>query len=99
MPYGAQLTTDLAYILGGDFSVAVSYGAQACRGIYRETQTVVQDAGQMPVELALRSVTIAADALTGLAIDQPITVDGTSYRIRDTEPANRGLATRIVLAG
>ena len=93
---------DTEAMLRATGGVPVVYGSQSTWGHYDKASARAFDGTE--VLATVPSVVIAAGALAGLAIGQPITVDGTAYVIRDfgagqeyDTPPDGGL-TRIYLA-
>lgn len=79
-PLGTSAELDFMF---ADAGIAVVYGAQSCNGFLdKETMR----AGHEGVEVVdgEESLVIRDGALTALANDTAITVDGIAYKIRDT---------------
>lgn len=87
---------DLPMLVGGLFSVAVSFGATSTRGIdnYHDLEQFGED-GATRVVGRVRSVTLQTSLLGSLGEGDAITVDGTAYTVR-SKPAQLDGATSIV---
>jgi hypothetical protein len=97
-----MFAADLAAIFADEsVTVAVTFGAaptaQTTRGILA-TQDVPEPDGLGGIVIVKRQLlTIHEGSITGLADDQPITVDGTIYKIHRILSGGRG-RTVIVIA-
>ena len=90
---------DLNMVMGDVFSVAITYGAQTATGIFNQASQLAAtglDGGFMNINET--TVDIQSGDLTSLQQDSAITVDGTSYQIRDTQVLDDGKITRIWLS-
>lgn len=95
MPIG---DADLSVFLS-DFAVPVVYGAQSTVGIFDENDTPLPGAeSSFDVNVRASTVLIATGALTDLAVDTAITVNGRSFQIRRAPLEADGKLTLLVLA-
>ncbi len=99
------LANDLAAIEAshGPLGVAVSYGTApvqtATALAFREEDIPEADGSGGIVLVRRRTITLRADAITGLANDQPILVGGVSYRIHQAPRHNpQGGLVKVILA-
>lgn len=94
------LAADLTAIFADTaISNAVVFGQQTCRGLLRSDDGPATDHAGGLVLTHQQTLTIRAGALTGLAEDSTITVDGTSYRVRQLQHVGpQGLLLKVVLA-
>jgi hypothetical protein len=96
-PYG---DSDLAFVLK-DCGVPVSTThVPSAFGIFDKADTlVVQDGNRGEVVSTVPSVTVQASAYSAadLEIDQPITVDGVNYVIRDHSADSDGALKKLFL--
>lgn len=96
-----SLANDLAAIFAdASLTVSVTYGAsptQSTRGFLLSEDLPEPDSMGGITMVSRRIVTVQDTALTGLAKNTTITVDGTTYRIHDLRAGGRG-KTKVVLA-
>jgi hypothetical protein len=79
-------------------TVAVSFGLQQCRGVLRSDDAPETDNAGGFVLSSRISLTIRADALTGLDEDSTIAVDGVNYRVRQLRHTGpQGLLYEVIL--
>lgn len=91
---------DLAMMLGDAFSVAVSFGATTTSGIVGFHDVAqFDDASGAQVVGRVRGVTIATSDVGALTDGDTITVDGSSYTVRDLLAQQDGAATLVLLRG
>ncbi len=79
--------------------VSVTYGGNTVNGLFDREDLFLQDPSGLHVSTKRQSVLVKTGALTALAVNSAITVDGGTYHIRDVslEPGD-GAFTRITLA-
>lgn len=94
-----MLADDLAAIFAdAAATVPVVLGGSSTRGIlHSEDLPQTDHAGDMVLTSQI-VVTIRVGALPALARDNTLTVDGTSYRVRDIRHATHGQLLKVTLA-
>lgn len=93
------LTSDLDRLLADPFfSVSVTLGAEATRGVFDYADAIQADAAGLDVLVKQRTVTIRTGTLSAaLKAGATLTVDGTSYVVHDLHRQADGLVTDVVL--
>lgn len=93
----AIVSRHLAAMLSGPLSVPVVFGSITTSGLYDHDATLIEDAvGEVKRES--RVVIVRTGVLTNAKQNSRITVDGTSYEIRQVLPMEDGSLTRYLLA-
>ena len=87
-----------------DFGLRLEYGSNDTKGIFDQEQRLDTDEAGMNVVTQESVVLVSAkdfDAgypLSGLAVDDTITVDGTDYRVHDIRKVDDAAFKQIVVA-
>lgn len=91
---------DLAMMLSDAFAVAVTFGATTTSGIvgFHDVQQFDED-GSVRVIGRERAVTLTTAEAASLATGDAITVDGSSYTVREKLAQTDGATTLVFLRG
>jgi hypothetical protein len=88
----------LAVFANTRLTVPVQYGAQSTRGVFTRTDESLGTHEGEDVVGTLITCEIVTGALTGIALNAAITVDGANYTIQDPRRIEDGKITRLYLA-
>ncbi|HEY9229341.1 MAG TPA: hypothetical protein VIP11_22020 [Gemmatimonadaceae bacterium] len=90
--------SDLDFMLR-DAGVPVSLGGASTYGIFRRAGEMIEDGQGGYVPANHRVLTVREGTLPGLAEDVNVTIDGTSYRVRNLLPSPHPRLVRAQVAG
>ena len=89
---------DLSMMIAApEFSVAVTYGAETCRGYFNDTEDVVAADQGTAFSIRSRTLFIQTGDLTSPDVDTSITAGGVVYNITAIEPKDDGKITALQL--
>lgn len=94
----SQSADDLAAVFAdASLTVPVVFGAQATRGILTITDESLSTGEGADVVGELTTCEIVTGSLTGLRLNQRLTVNGAKYSVQDTRRIEDGAITRLYL--
>jgi hypothetical protein len=79
-------------------TVAISIGSSSTRGLFDQLDELAPNETGGQAQVRSNVVTIKKGSLAGIAIDVAITVDGTSYKVREQALSDDGLLQHIKVA-
>jgi hypothetical protein len=99
LPFEADLD---AVFMAGPFAVVASYNGEDARVLFDDGQSFQTDLGGQILSVDQQSFTVPTALVTtgawaGLAVEQSITLDAKTYRVRSLSKQGDGATTSIVV--